>query len=211
MEAVHPEQTNAPPEAPPPAPQPSRRRLPAGRYLSLGFVLLVAVGLVALLAFGVFRQKASSQVGEFDFAKGPAKDFSITNYDWKGSPGAGQVFQLSDLKGKVVVINFWASWCTECREEADTLETAWTSWKDQNVVFLGLDMQDTEADGVQFLNEFHITYPNGEISSQTTMDYGVLGVPETFIVDTKGELRHRWLGVIERQKLDDWIREAQGA
>jgi len=202
MDAAHPELANAP------QPLPGGRSRP-GRYLALGFVLLVVVGLVALLTLGFIRQGKSSQVGEFDVVKGPAKDFSIKVFDWKGSPGPGQEYRLSNLKGKVVVINFWASWCKECREEANTLEQAWRYWKDRDVVFLGLDMQDSEGEAVRFLEEFKITYPNGEVGSATTMDYGVLGVPETFIVDVKGNMRHRWLGVIERAKLDEWIEEAQ--
>ncbi len=193
------EQTPAAPPTPGPAPaQPVRW----GRYLSLAFVLLVIVGLVGLLGYAVFRQNGSSDVGERAHIA-DAPDFSFTDFN------SGGTWQLSALRGKVVVVNFWASWCDPCREEAPTLEQTWQAWKDKNVVLLGADVNDPESDARAFLKEFNITYPNGPVPDSVKADYGLLGQPETFIVDPNGKITHRWLGAISRSKLDDWIQEAQ--
>ncbi len=188
---------------PPAEPEtPPRRKVPMGRYLSLGFVLVVVVALVGVLALGWIRQTGSSQVGEAGHPK-VAADFSFTDLT------DGKVWQLSNLKGQVVVVNFWASWCDPCREEAPTLEATWQAWKDKGVVLLGADINDTDADARAFLKQFKITYPNGPVEGGVGSDYGLLGQPETFIVDPQGNITHRWLGAITKAKLDQWITEAQ--
>ena len=80
-----------------------------------------------------------------------------------------------------MVINFWASWCPPCREETPLLERTWRSYKYQDVLFVGVNIQDTEEDARVYLEEFDITYPNGlDRHGKVTVDYGIIGLPVTF-------------------------------
>jgi cytochrome c biogenesis protein CcmG/thiol:disulfide interchange protein DsbE len=92
-----------------------------------------------------------------------------------------------DLRGKAVVINFWASWCVPCREEAPLLEKTWRAYRDEGVVFVGVNTKDARSDARRFVKEFGVTYPIVRDLDQTlTRGFGVKGLPETFFVD------HRW-------------------
>jgi cytochrome c biogenesis protein CcmG/thiol:disulfide interchange protein DsbE len=115
----------------------------------------------------------------------PAPDFSITTFD-------GQQYRLSDLRGKVIVVNFWASWCKPCEQEAADLETAWRYYQPGgNVVFLGIDWTDTEKNGLAYLARFGITYPNGpDLGTRISQAYRITGVPETYIIDRQGNLAY---------------------
>lgn len=181
-------------------PQAPPARSPLGRYLSFAFVGLVIVSLLMLLAYGFMRQKAgNAEVGPWDVKQRPAPDFTLTTYE-------GQTIRLSDLRGKVVLVNFWASWCPSCREEAPVMEAAWRYWKDRNVVLLGLDYQDTPADGQGMMREFDMTNPTGP-DPGVSVDYGVLGVPETFFITREGMLVKRYVGPMDRETIDKWTQE----
>src|SRR5512136_2059068 len=113
----------------------------------VGAFVLVA-GLVALLGWGVVKTANGPR------ATGAAPDFSLTGFD-------GRAATLSQLRGQVVIINFWASWCNPCREEAAYLEQTWRKYKDKGVVFIGVDWVDTQKEALAYINEFDITYLNG--------------------------------------------------
>lgn len=105
-----------------------------------------------------------------------------------------------NLRGRPVVINFWASWCIPCREEAPLLEKTWRAYRDQGVVFLGVNIKDAESDARRFVQDFDITYPIvRDLDQSLTQDFGVKGLPETFFVD------HRWtfIGTISGAKTGD--------
>ncbi len=111
---------------------------------------------------------------------------------------SGQVIDTTDLRGKVVVINFWASWCNTCDEEAMLLEAAWQlTQKEENaeVIFLGVAYMDTETASRAFLLDYGITYPNGpDLRSEISRKYQVHSVPETYILDRGGTLRFVKIG-----------------
>jgi cytochrome c biogenesis protein CcmG/thiol:disulfide interchange protein DsbE len=112
----------------------------------------------------------------------PAPDFTLGTYD-------GSTYTLSELRGQVVVINFWASWCAPCGEEADDLEQAWQTYRDRGVIFLGIDYVDSEVEGLAYLEEYAVTYPNGpDLRSRISDAYRIQGVPETFIVNGEGTI-----------------------
>ena len=134
--------------------------------------------LLALLAFGLLRnQEGPVTVGE------TAPNFTLTTFE-------GEQISLADLKGKVVVLNFWASWCKPCEEEAAELESAWRIYQPGGeVMFLGVDYVDTETEAMAYLEKFDVTYPNGpDLRTRISQAFRIRGVPETYIIDKDGKL-----------------------
>ncbi len=155
----------------------------AARRLIISIVVIVP--LVWLLAYGFKRDPryiVSPLIGH------RAPPFTLTLFN-------GETISLSDLRGKVVFLNFWASWCLPCRAEARDLEATWQTLKDKDVVFLGIDLQDTRKDALEFLKEFKVTYPNGsDPLGKVSVDYGVWGIPETFFIDPQGIISYKHVG-----------------
>jgi peroxiredoxin len=150
---------------------------------------VAAVGLVAvllvLLAWRLAVEQGSRALAQAVAAgKGPAApDFELPRLDSKGK------LRLSSLRGRVVLLNFWASWCTTCKDEAPTLESAWRRWRGRGVIVLGLDAQDFRSDARSFMHQNRISYPNLHDGSGGTLDsYGVSGFPETWFVSRTGRL-----------------------
>lgn len=135
--------------------------------------------LLAVLGFGLYNQLAGRPTGG-------APDFTLHLFEGYEYNGQDQV-TLSDLKGQVVVINFWAEWCVECKREADILEAVWREYQDRGVVFLGVDWVDVEPEARKYLVTYDITYPNGpDLGSKIGQAYGLTGVPETFFISKAG-------------------------
>ncbi len=126
-----------------------------------------------------------------------APDFTIKTFE-------GETITLSKLKGKPVVINFWASWCGPCREEAPALEKVWRKYKNK-IFFIGLDYKDRKSDALAFIKEFDITYPNGPDEDNIANDYRLTGVPETFVINTDGYITEHILGATTVEKLSEAI------
>lgn len=121
----------------------------------------------------------------------------------------GKTVRLQDLRGKVVVLNFWASWCPSCRQEAPALENTYRAYKDKGVIFLGIGINDTEENLKAFVEEFKKTYPNGLDATRRIADaYGVTGVPETFIITKDGQIARKFIGPITESQLSALIEEA---
>lgn len=159
-----------------------RHRIPLWAQILVWVILL---GLLLLVGFGLNRsQQGSIQPG----AKIP--NFGLKLYSGYEYNGQTEV-KISDLKGKVVFINFWASWCKPCEQEAPVLEQAWNYYQPGGkVVFLGIDYVDTEPAARIFLKKFNNTYPNGpDVGTVVSQLFRIKGVPETYILDTSGVLR----------------------
>ena len=159
----------------------------------LAFALIMA--LLGLLGWGLKKVQA----GPVD--RGIAPDFTITGFD-------GRKVTLSELRGKVVIVNFWASWCPPCREEAAYLEQTWRKYEGKGVVFIGVDWVDTEKEALAYIDEFDITYINGpDVGTRAAQAYNIQGVPETFFVAKNGELRGVHIGPLQSPQLDEKIEE----
>ncbi len=145
----------------------------------------VIIVILAFLGWGLLKRGESRpEVGD------EAPDFTLRLFDGYHDEFEDGAVTLSDLEGRVVVINFWASWCVECRVEAEELEALWQDYQDEGVVFIGVDYDDTEVKARGYLQEFGITYPNGLDGRGhiTENRYHITGVPETFVVDPSGEI-----------------------
>ena len=170
---------------------------PVARSKRMGTIVTFAVilALLGLLAWGLKKAQAGPR------ESGMAPDFNLTDFD-------GRTVQLSDLRGQVVIINFWASWCPPCREEASYLEETWRKYEDKGVVFIGVDWVDTEKEALAYIDEFDITYLNGpDIGTRIAQAYNIQGVPETFYVAKNGELRGVHIGPLKSPILDNKIEE----
>jgi len=166
---------------------------------------LIVVGAIAVIgavaAVFIIALNLVSQQGARPVPGSPAPDFPITLYD-EYQAGLPKDIKLSDLRGKVVVMNFWASWCVECRKEADALEAIHQKYKDRGVVLLGVDYLDTEAPAMDYLKEFGITYANGlDVQQKIAKSYRITGVPETFFIDEQGIVREVVIQPINEQQL----------
>jgi cytochrome c biogenesis protein CcmG/thiol:disulfide interchange protein DsbE len=165
--------------------EPRRGISPA--WLAAGAVALLVL---ALLAYALVAGPSKSlQVG------GPAPTFQLTALD-------GSTMDLDAQRGKVTVVNFFASWCAPCRQEAADLEAIWLEYQDQGVQFYGIAYKDADSAAQAFLDEFDVTYASTvETSNRTARAYGVTGVPETFVIDQEGVLVHHFIGPITAAQL----------
>jgi cytochrome c biogenesis protein CcmG/thiol:disulfide interchange protein DsbE len=147
-------------------------------------VWVVVLGLLVLVAIQLRTStEGTVQIGE------KVPDFTLYTFE-------GDAITLSELRGKVVVINFWASWCNPCEDEAPELQAAWEYYQPGGeVVFLGVDWTDTDREALAYLEKFQITYPNGpDLGTTISQEFRITGVPETYIVDRDGILADAMLG-----------------
>jgi cytochrome c biogenesis protein CcmG, thiol:disulfide interchange protein DsbE len=151
---------------------------PHKRGLGLGSIFLIAslILIGAIVAMMLMRQNQTQPTS------GAAPDFTLETFD-------GQTVNLSDFRGQVVVLNFWASWCAPCAEEADDLEATWQKYRDQGVVFIGVAYADNGPRSLDFMQRYGVTYLNGpDLGTRISEKYNIRGVPETFIIDQDGHV-----------------------
>lgn len=179
----------------------------SSRSLTSIIVWVLVLGLLAVLGWGLIQTNAPRpEVGEM----APAFNLEFfEGYEWDGKTAAS----LDDMNGQIVVMNFWASWCVECRVETDELEAAWQKYADQGVVFVGVAYADVEPNSVAYMEEFAVTFPHApDLGTRISNDYEITGVPETFIIDQNGEIAYVQIGPISSSTLDTVIGQllAQG-
>jgi cytochrome c biogenesis protein CcmG, thiol:disulfide interchange protein DsbE len=147
-----------------------------------GFRFMLILGLAVFLGISALFGIGLAKQGQTQPTSGPAPDFSLSTF-------GGETYTLSELRGKVVIINFWASWCEPCRIEAPELEAVWQRYQGRDVVMLGVAYTDTERGALAFIDEFDQTYPNGlDLGTRISREYQITGVPETFVVDQEGNV-----------------------
>lgn len=164
------------------------------RGVRLSTQIIIWVVLMALLVMvGLGLKKAQNPIIHIG---SEVPDFPLTMFEGYNYQGTTEV-NFADLKGKVVVINFWASWCKPCEQEAAELEEAWRYYEeDGEVVFLGIAWTDTPSNSMDYLKRFDITYPNGpDLGSRISSIFNRnLGVPETYFIDREGVVRSIKIG-----------------
>ncbi|MGZ4182911.1 MAG: TlpA family protein disulfide reductase [Solirubrobacteraceae bacterium] len=157
------------------------------RLVVPGLVIVAAAALLALLGFGVAHQGSDSSI-----------DAAVRNGHLPMAPSANMALpilgaagsqKLADLRGKVVVLNVFASWCDPCKAEAPILEQEQQRLKGQNATILGVTYLDNSSDSEKFVRQQHISYPVvRDVSGNFVRSFGTTGVPETFVINRQGRI-----------------------
>jgi cytochrome c biogenesis protein CcmG/thiol:disulfide interchange protein DsbE len=174
-----------------------------------GAAVAVVALLVALLGWQVARTEEgrglSAAVARGEAPAAPS--FTLARLD-----GEGRI-SLADFRGKAVVLNFWASWCGPCKDEAPMLQSAWERYRDRGLVVLGIDANDLAADGRRFADRYGLTYPLAYDRNGSTLGrFGNTGFPETWFVSRSGRLVGEHIrGPFDAEQLDRNIQEALSA
>lgn len=151
-------------------------------------IWVLLIGLLVIMALGL-AQKPMAQVGK----RIPDLSFQFFNgYEYEGTSQTS----LSNLRGKVVILNVWASWCKPCEQEAPELQKFWEEYQGRQVVFIGVDYVDTPAGAMTYLKKFKITFPNApdlQSAISSTLNRN-MGVPETYFIDREGVLKYVQVG-----------------
>ncbi len=159
------------------------------RGYALALVAVAIALLTGLFAFGLSRdpgQLHSALIGK------TAPDFTLTTLDHRDR------VHLAGLKGQVVVINFWASWCAECHVEDPELAAAWSRYRDRQVVFLGVSFQDATATALAYAQSHGLSWPLlADPDSTTGLAYGISGVPETIFIGADGRVASKQVGPVD--------------
>lgn len=168
---------------------PGRRR----EYVVLSVVSTIVIVLALIFGIKLFIGDQTTQsplIGE----QAPAFNLQV----W----GSSNSVSISSLHGKPVVLNLWASWCIPCRQEAPALESAWQQYQSQGVEFIGVDVQDTQQAGQQFISENGITYPIvTDADGHLSINYGMTGVPETYFISPSGRIVGKIAGPLDAQSI----------
>lgn len=168
------------------------------------------LALLALLAWASIKSGGqpgslgvNNDFGEIEIAREPAPHFTLDLFQ-------GGSLDSSQLEGKIVFLEFWASWCPPCRQEAPELVEVYLEYQDKPVEFVGVDIWDDRAAAEDYLALFNIPYPNGQDDKGTVaIDYGVRGIPEKFFIGPDGSVLKKFVGPIKsadlRQVLDELL------
>lgn len=178
------------------APKAPRRRRHAR---TTGILVFVALGGLMLGVLGAtLKVKGVDQLSADP--KGPAPDFTRPLLQGEGS------ITLSELRGHPVLLNFWASWCGPCKDEAPVLAAGWRKWRDTGVIFLGVDTRDSRSAAIAFEAEYGIEYQSVvDENEHVNYAYGVTGFPESFFIDADGMIVAKYVGPMDARTLDAYV------
>lgn len=178
---------------------PRKNSMRPGQIIGTAFVVLVALGLLGLLAWGMMIPRTNT--GSVTVRNRDARNFILPQH-------SGTPVELAKLQGKPVVLNFWASWCEPCKQEAPILESVYRKYQDTELVFLGVNVWDKDDDAREYLRQYNITFDSAiDASGGTAIDYGVSGIPETFFIDRNGKIVRHFVGPLGDQQLAGFIDE----
>lgn len=152
--------------------------------------LLPVLALLLVIGYASVRKQQPESIAAA-LARGkrpPAPEFRLPRFD-------GGMLALADLRGKYVLVNFWASWCVPCKDEAPLLERAWREYGPRGLVVVGVNIQDLEPEARKFIAQTGSTYPNvRDRDSSVSRAYGTTGVPETFFINRDGRIVRKFPG-----------------
>ena len=170
--------------------------------------VLIGVGVPVLLVLSLFvwgvaqndgvagRPGVNDNFGEVSISTDPMSDFELTTL-------SGEVVSIADYRGKVVMVDFWSSWCVPCRVEGPILSETYLKWRDRGVEFVGIAILYAEGPVLDFIELHGIEYVNAiDASGLTAVDFGVTGIPEKFFINTEGEIVRKVIGPNTRETLD---------
>lgn len=161
-------------------------------------VPLAAVPVIALLGYGLTRD---ARIVPSPLPGRPAPTFALETLQ-----GEGDTLRLEALRGQVVLLNFWASWCLACIGEHPLLVAAERRWRGQGLRVVGLVYNDTRANALEWMRLRGGDWPNGlDDGSRTAIEYGLFGVPETFLIDRTGRIAYKQIGPLTEEVLATWI------
>lgn len=166
----------------------------------------VVVALGALFAFGLLRGQPDRDIPSAIVGKA-APAFELPLYA-RYQPEFGETFDFASQLGTPMLVNFWASWCLPCYDEAPVLQSYWQEYQDDGVLFVGVQTQDRQAhsEGRAFIEQFDLTFPNGmDDNSAVSVNWGLYGVPETYFVARDGTVTHRHIGPVTAEVLDEQL------
>ena len=165
----------------------------------------VMAGILALVALFAYGFTTNPRLVKSPLVGRPAPAFAITDIN------TGARLSLADLKGKPFILNFWASWCLECRIEHPALQGAWARFRDRGVVLVGIPFQDAPSASRAYVAEMGGDWPQAEdAGARAALDFGVTGVPETFLIGADGGVLRRWIGPVSYEPLVEAIDRALG-
>ena len=175
----------------------------------ISIVVIIPLGfLFFILVLNLIENKGTpagiavnNQFGVVDIETKLASDFSMNTLDM-------EEVQLSNLKGKVVVLDFWSSWCAPCIMEAEILSNTYDKYKNMDVEFIGIAIWDAESNVSEFINKKNINYPIGiDAKGTIAINYGLTGIPEKYLIDKDGLLRKKFIGPVNEDQLENILME----
>jgi cytochrome c biogenesis protein CcmG/thiol:disulfide interchange protein DsbE len=174
----------------------------SGKLVLQGAAVAVIAVLIALLAWQVVSEQRGQSLADAIAAgekpQSPTLELPLLD--------ESATLSLAELEGKAVVLNFWASWCEPCKEEAPLFQDAWERYQDRGLVIVGVDSEDFRTDARRFVERYRITYPIVHAKSTDTRDdFGVTGYPETYFIDAEGRIVHHVAGQVSADQLEDGI------
>lgn len=167
-------------------------------------IVVAASALIGILGYGLTIDTSKVPPAIVDKPAQPFTASWIQGQQYIPSAGS-ETFHLADMKGRPIVLNFWASWCVSCREEARELQAFWTK-HDKDVLVVGIAIQDEKDAAKKFAEFYGKTYALGlDVDGKAGIDYGVSGVPETFLIDRSGVIRQKVIGPVTVSSLEQLL------